>query len=414
MSRPRIGVVFVGVALAALLWSAGPSWSSDVKDAPPPNVDGLLVTCYRAGPLASWGIYDWDAKDARLSLVLSGGEHPLWSPRHDYWACYRNGSLWVQFMGGTSRLVPQTVGLNARRVAQPLGSDGRRIARLQEIVDLPWLEILDTHTLRDTPEIGFAKAQALEYPPPRDDRPDPLLKKIAADLGIDPNKPSTRKGITDMAASPDGSTVALVVQSWVPGVGVQRSLIYLWRWQEGMVSRLSDGTDNLLEVNPHFLGASGKIVFDTIDPTEGVRTTSTVDIGTGYRTLLGIHGADRGEVSTWVLACSPDGSKIALGTGPPRGWDGPLRLSVVSPQGDLLSEGGDTFGIWDAAWSPDSTRLAFIHCQSGTYIQPRRTTQENVMLSVIDLPTASRAILYSTVASDRRKDDPTTPYELAW
>jgi Tol biopolymer transport system component len=112
-----------------------------------------------------------------------------------------------------------------------------------------------------------------------------------------------------------------------------------------------------------FPGGNGKIVY--VQGCCAEYTVRTVDPDGGNETVL-IPGDDpafaRG--ARW----SPDGSKILFDAAP---WDPDAhrylrrRLFVMNADGSALAQVPRSIGSYDAAWSPDGTRLVFLRATGG-------------------------------------------------
>lgn len=401
----------------ALLFSCGASADK------PPDLSSLLVSCYRAGALATYGIYQWDAAAEDFKLVFKGGRHPTWSRDHSYWICHRNGHVWVQDRTGKNRLVPQQVVGKMRRFAQPMGRDGRYLLRM--VTDVgggpSWIEVFDTQRLLSVPERELGRPLVCVYPPfwapgkDVDEIEDPLWDRVRSDVDPDREGFSANWGVTDIATSPDDLTVALVLQTWHEGVGLLTSRIYLWDWEHDTVSQAVTPEDGRLEVNPHFMGGSRLLAFDTIDVADGRRRSHLLDRPSGkVQELQMMPGANApGPCSTWVLAVSPDGTKLVLGTGPKQQWTHPGGLAVVSVRGEVTKIPSSPLCVWDVAWSPDSTHLAFVGSQDDPEGRGYDTRGLR-MLGLWEMASGKDTSVYATFSDDMRHDDPLTPYELAW
>lgn len=395
----------------------GGGWPASAQEPDSLKVDlsGLLVSCYHAGALAGWGVYTV-SEDGRLERALQGGRHPAWSANRDYWVCFRNGRTWVNRETGAGRpqLLPGPPSLLCRRYAQPLGPSG------------DWLAML-------TPGVSGLPANVVVWPvndaaaegasPWEDDEValnGVIGSRLQADLAGPEERLACEWGVRDFAASPDGNRLAVVGAVWARDWGTIRSHLYIRDAEAGTVERVTDWDDSILELNPHWLGASGALAFDAIDTAQRTRRTYVVDTVGTDPVLLEVHSDKRPTVGissdTSVLAASPDGSLIALGASGTTGTLGPAVVAcIVDRSGEVRMFCASGGPLWDIAWSPDGTRIAWIEIQHDA--EPGLdTTSIGAQLWAHDFRTDTEDTvdLADWLSLDDWKSDPLIPYELAW
>jgi Tol biopolymer transport system component len=177
---------------------------------------------------------------------------------------------------------------------------------------------------------------------------------------------------TAPAWSPDGSSIAFVRGFWDPNAG-----IYVMAADGSDLHRITDGglSDDAPEIDPAWSPDGSRIAF--------ARESGNTDIYAVSRDGTGVTRLTDSPVMEYRPAWSPDGSRIAFvgydvaaGGKPPSS----VRLYVMNADGigvtDVGPENAD-----GPSWSPDGSEIAYVDTESGSImaIRPDGSGQRRIL-----------------------------------
>lgn len=404
------------------------------QDGTPPGrlPPDLLVSVYRAGSAAGWGVARANAKGS-FELVLQGARSPAWLPGRDRWACVRNGRFCVvdaatnsvvyrgervtgfpsvrrpflPLPGGTHALILDPVDADkwlgeisrVRRVSCAEGASADGVEGIASALEAAGEEAL-SRAVRETADVP---------PDPRD----------AGGLFAKPI-PVPAWGVLDMDLSPDGRQLALVCGAAIGDVGVVRSGLLVVR--EGTPLEFVRPETPLpggIVLNPRWIGSTGRLAYDVVDVAAPRRTGYiwdsatdeteewhlTRDPGSNYP----LPEADEGVC---LIAAAPSGHHVLLGGSRGGGpWD---TTYLCTGDGSMLESHGGR-GARGAAWAPEERRYAILDTLCSDTRPPLFTSAANVqLLARAVTPTDWRGALWLAGDPEDPRDDPMVPYEVAW
>lgn len=396
--RGRLTVLTAAPVLVALTCLGAHAQAAEAAK-PQPSYAGLLVTCaeFREG---TWGIYTLDDK-GQPQLVVRGGMWPHYAPDRRSFMFVRGGNLWLHRMDtGANLASPFASHRCLCRWDLSWRPDGRTVHFIER--STPSETFLRSLRVCNMRVEGFGSGRAAFD-----------FSEIVETDGDDHGFPAVSRS----------GTLAFCALRRHSDVGISRSHVLVQQPPGGRQRylRITDWPDTMVETKPCWSPDGKKLAFEALDLTTGLRQVWICDVESRklQRVLERIPGAEYEPLLTdcWLYGWQPGGDGLLVGYGKAgRVTPDMSGLILARPDGNtvLMEQGGNSFNVIDAAWSPDGQCVAWI--ASGSSPGQTMFLNSTIILKRLSDPKKQEQIYYTprSVMQDFERNSALTPVSLEW